>query len=250
MDTGDRLPLADIIYCLHSLETDIGQQIARRGGSLSTNRIYNHSAVRVAFTPLKMTWKIAGKVVSALIAITNDDHWTYASHVTVSDVYDGRVGDLSIAYRPPREASASLQSTSDNGSLTTGAQQNGTLIERPESPHSHDIPGSHISLLCVGYGTTLNSGSVFALLLGAQIFMRRMVVLHGPLATVSYLAPFKLENVVLEVRPSNRLRWADLLIAVEGVADFVATWDTFAFTFDIRWQGVRSLGVGQLRPKS
>lgn len=70
-------------------------------GALSSSRHYRHGVVKVAFMPFQMTWMVAGEVVDVLEAIVANDHWTYASHVTVQDRDVGTLGYLTIQYRAP-----------------------------------------------------------------------------------------------------------------------------------------------------
>ncbi|KAL8927709.1 MAG: hypothetical protein Q9208_002124 [Pyrenodesmia sp. 3 TL-2023] len=257
MDTGDRLPLEDITGCLHLIRSDIAWYINSHIQSPSTTRIVGKNRVRVVFTPRRMTWTTAAKVIEALGDVITNENWTWTSHVTISDVYLGLIGNLGIQYRAPVPNPPS----SDNGDtrLSSPARENSTLLAstlrntsltlRPESPYPYVIPGSHISIVCAGYGPALDAEAVFSVLFGAQMSVARKVKQFGPLATMDRVIPWRLGDVWLEVWPhaEARLRWCDLLTALEGVVDFVRTFETFAFTFDIRWQGYRSLGFGQLR---
>ncbi|KAL8762217.1 MAG: hypothetical protein Q9184_001734 [Pyrenodesmia sp. 2 TL-2023] len=206
-----------------------------------------------------MTWTTAGKVIEALETVITNNNWTWASHVTISDIYLGLVGTVGIDYRapgpnPPSSDNGDLHpssTASGNETLSVSTARNTSLTLRPESPYPYFIPGSHISIVCAGYGPVLDQEAVFSVLFAAQISVANSVKQLGPLATVERLIPWRLGDVWFEVWPKSngQLRWYDLLTALGGVVDFVKTWETFAFTFEIRWEGYRSLGVGQIRGK-
>ncbi|KAG7004263.1 hypothetical protein G7Y79_00026g058470 [Physcia stellaris] len=107
---------------------------------------------------------------------------------------------------------------------------------------------THISLTYAAYGDNLDSLSVFIVLNGAKLYVDDRVKHLGPVALVDELHPWKVSDAELTITPSDRLRWFDVLIALEGLMDFVDKFDTFAFAFQIRYQGGRLLGHGQLRP--
>lgn len=257
VDNGDRLPLVDITGCLHLIRTDIAWYINGHVKSLSTDRTARQNNVRVVFKPQRMTWKTAGKVIEALETVITNENWTWASHVTISDIYLGLVGFLGIQFRapgpnPPSSANGDSQpssTASDDETLSAGTPRNTSLTLRPENPYPYFIPGTHISILFTGYGPVLDQDAVFSVLLGAQMSVAQRVKQFGPLATVERLIPWRLGDVWFEVWPKSngKLRWYDLLTALGGVVDFVKTWETFAFSFEIRWEGYRSLGIGQLR---
>ena len=141
-----------------------------------------------------------------------------------------------------------IPSPSSRNTVNGIVKRDGALKIRPASPHAQDIPGSHVNLLCAGYGRSLNTDVVFGILAAAEIMVASRIKQRGPLALVDHFPPLKEQGVELELFPSDRLRWYDLLDALHGVVAFVDTWEAFAFTFEIRWQGYRSLGYGQLRP--
>ncbi|KAI4199012.1 MAG: hypothetical protein LQ346_002644 [Caloplaca aetnensis] len=258
-DTGDRLPLEDITSCLRLIRAEIAWYISGRVQSLSTTRIVRQNNVRVIFTPRSMTWTIAAKVIDALESVITNDNWTWNSYVTISDIYVGLVGSVGIYYRAPGPNSLPSESSdlpptspaSGNSTLSAGTPRNTTLRVRPESPYPYAIPGSQISILCAGYGPTLDQDAVFAVLLAAHVSVSRRVKQFGPLATVDRVNPWKLGDVVLGIwpKPDGKLRWFDLLQALDAVTDFVTMFETFAFSFEIRWQGFRSLGIGQFKGK-
>ncbi|KAL8909693.1 MAG: hypothetical protein Q9207_000002 [Kuettlingeria erythrocarpa] len=259
VDTGDRLPLEDITGCLRLLRADIAWYIRGRIQSLSTTRIVGQNNVRVVFTPRSMTWTTAERVIDALETVITNQNWTWNSYVTISDIYVGLLGSVGIHYRAPGLNPLSSESndlpptspTSGNSTLSAGTPRNTTLRVRPESPYPYAIPGSQISILCAGYGPSLDQGTVFAILLAAHVSVSRRVKEFGPLATVDRVNPWKLDDVVLGIwpKPDGKLRWYDLLQALDAVTDFVTTFETFAFSFEIRWQGYRSLGIGQFQGK-
>lgn len=126
-----------------------------------------------------------------------------------------------------------------------------SLGVRPESPYPLVIPGSAITVIFDKYGVMLRRSAVFAILVEARFFAGEGIISYGPLAPVgTILKPWKQRDVVLEVTLSDRLTWFNLLTTVEGLLDFVSTFDTFAFSFEIRYLGSRSLGTGQLRMQS
>ncbi|KAI4114090.1 MAG: hypothetical protein LQ345_005072 [Seirophora villosa] len=205
-----------------------------------------------------MTWTTAEKVMDALETVIIDKNWTWASHVTISDIILGLIGGVNIQYRSPggpnptsSQSGGGLQLSSSSGNSTFLANrpQNTSLTDRPESPYLFVIPGSQISLVCTRYGQTLDPGSVFALLIAAQTSVSRRLKQLGRLATVDKLTPWELNNIVFEIRPEpdGELRWSDLGVALEGVVDFLIKFQTFEFTFEIRWEESRTLGFGQLR---
>ena len=211
---------------------------------------FHHNAVAVVFTPLRMTWTTAGEVVSTLTTIVAKDDWTFASHLTVEDQFEGVIGYLKIIYHAPGPASPSLSHRSLQPMLSAAAQTNGTKTERPESPYPYVIPGTHISIVFAGFGSPLHMYTVVTIFLEAELFVSSQVSLRGPLALVGPLQPWKLSNVVFQVDTGSRLRWHDMMDAMEGLVDFVTKFGAFAFTFEIRYQWYRSLGFGQLRPKT
>lgn len=251
-DTGDRLPLRDILACTAYLEADFDWQIEHNGDGPAAFRERIRGVVAIAFTPLRLTWKTSKKVVDAVAAIVTNDDWTYASHIIVSDIYLGRVGDLSIRYRAPDPGPGSsndtaFQPASSNSSVAASGLQNETLAVRPSSPYPYTIPGTQITILCAGFGSALDPAAVLVILLDAEIAVSGMVMLYGPLALVDHVNPWRSGNVVLDVHPDARLRWFDLLTAIQGAGEFMSTFGSFAFTFEIRHQGRRSLGVGHFR---
>ena len=252
---GDRLPLTYIDACIQGFGADNIQQTAMRGErALSTPKIYSCASVNVAFTPQKMTWMLAREVANALETIIANENWTWASDVAVADANEGVVGYLSITRRMQDMAASSLASDHSQPTQPASSTRNLTasrvLTPRPVSPYPYVIPGSHISIICAAFGRTLPSQIVHAILLEAELFVSHNIMLEGPLAPVNNLARWSFGNVVIEVDPSEKLRWSDLATALEGVLDFVRTFDTFAFTFEIRYQGFRSLGFGRLGLKS
>lgn len=256
--TGDRMPRQEINACLQSLGIYIVRQIILYGDGPATAKITLHGTVFLNFVPVAINWKATGRVVDALETLVASENWTFATVVTIEEQYRGIVGYLTLTYRAPGsipnpstiDDSLLVHSPNSNISIPLNATSNETMLERPTTPHSQDIPGSHVNLICAGYGRPLDHQSSFATLAAAQFFVGGMVKQRGPLALVDRIKPFKIVNVGFELYPSARLRWYDLLMALEGVVDFMEHYDTFAFTFEIRWQGVRSLGHGQLRPKS
>ncbi|KAL8723790.1 MAG: hypothetical protein Q9181_007198 [Wetmoreana brouardii] len=255
-DTGDRLPYNDISACLLSFGVYIVRQITIHGDGPAFTQHNIHGSVMLNFVPHQMTWKDTGKVIDALETIVAKDNWTFASHVSIEDQDKGVIGYLTWSYRAARLLSAAAtidesnlaSSASLNTTVTTSARSNGTLTIRPEDPHIHDIPGSHINLLCAGYGRALDTDSVFSVVAGAEMFVGGKIKQLGPLALVGEVNPFRCQGVDLVLYPSARLRWYDFLIALDGILDFVNQFGTFAFTFQVKWQGVRSLGYGQLTP--
>ncbi|KAL9044593.1 MAG: hypothetical protein Q9206_007379, partial [Seirophora lacunosa] len=209
--TGDRLPLPAIIDCLHLIRSDIAWYIINHPQSPATGNYVQQNNVRVTFAPQRMTWTTAEKSGGG------------------------------SQFSPP----------SGNSTFLANRPQNTPLTDRPEIPHPFLIPGSHISLVCTRYGQALDPETVFALLIAAQKSVSRRLKQIGPLATVDKLTPWKLNNVMFEIRlePDGKLRWSDLVVASEGVVDFLIKFQTFEFTFEIRWEGSRSLGFGQLRGK-
>ena len=255
-DIGDRLPLQDIGMCLQSLETYAFQQITIHGDDQAVVRRSRRGQVAVSFTPLRMTWAVAMLVMENLEIIFENHDWTYASHVTIEDQYEGTIGYLSITYRVRGEVSRSSAnenaqppvSINGNNSLILGLRRNDNLTERPESPHIQIISQSHISLTYAAYGNDLNSLSVFTIFTGAKLYVEDRIKHVGPLGLVNELHPWKVNDAEFTIHHADRLRWFDLLTALDGLIDFVNTFDTFAFAFQIRYQGGRLLGFGQLRP--
>lgn len=256
--TGDRMPRQEINACLQSLGIYIVRQITLYGDGPATAKITLHGTVFLNFVPVGINWKATGRVVDAFETLIATENWTFATAVTIEEQYRGVVGYLSLTYRAPGSLSNPstindsllVHTPTANMSVSLNAISNGTIFERPTSPHSQDIPGSHVNLICAGYGRPLDHQSSFAALAAAQFFVGGMVKLRGPLALVDRIKPFKIVDVEFELYPSARLTWYDLLMALEGVVDFMEHYDTFAFTFEIRWKGVRSLGQGQLRLKT
>lgn len=201
-----------------------------------------------------MTWMVAAEVIDALGAIVSNDRWTYASHVRVYDANEGTVGYLSIAYRAPGLAPSTPRLASErSSSRPTGNSTRGNTtltFPRPSSPYPYVIPGSPISVIFSHYRRALHADTVFNVLLAAQIFVVDKLSEHGPLAPVGQLEPWRLRNVVLEVVARSRMRWWDLAGALDGVTDFVSTFGAFAFSFEVRYEGYRELGVGQLRAEA
>lgn len=255
-DIGHRLPLQEIGICLRSLETYALQQMTIHGDIQAAERRYRHGKVAMSFMPLRMKWGVAVLVMKNLEIIFMNHDWTYASHITIEDQYEGTIGYVSIAYRVQGEPSQSSAygnpqppvSINSNNSLPLGLQRNDTLTERPESPHIQIIPKSHISLTYAAYGNNLNSLSVFTILTGAKLYVEDRIKHLGPLGLVNELHPWKVSDAELTINPSDRLRWFDLLTVLDGLMEFVDKFDTFAFAFQIRYQGGRLLGFGQLRP--
>ena len=202
-----------------------------------------------------MTWMVAREVADALEAIVASDRWTYASHVTVHDAKQGIVGYFSIAYRglglpTSMTALASNRNSSpqtSNGSRNRGNTTSITARPRPESPYPYVIPGSHISIVCSDFRRALPVDVVWTILVAAELFVIDRLQVLGPLAPVDRFAPLRQGNVVFEIVAGRRMRWWDLAIALEGLVDFVATFGVFAFSFEVRYEGFRELGVGQLR---
>ncbi|KAL9584242.1 MAG: hypothetical protein Q9212_002246 [Teloschistes hypoglaucus] len=256
--TGDRMPRQEINACLQSLGIYIVRQIILYGDGPATAKITLHGTVFLNFVPVAIQWKATGRVVDALETLVATENWTFATVVEIEEQYRGIIGYLTLTYRAPGSISNpstindSLLVHSPNGNISvpSNAVPNGTILVRPTSLHSQDISGSHVNLICTGYGRALDHDSSFAALAAAQFFVGGMVKQRGPLALVDRIKPFKIVDVEFELYPAVRLRWYDLLMALEGVVDFMEQYDTFAFTFEIRWQGVRSLGQGQLRPKT
>lgn len=255
--TGDRLPRREINACLQSLGIYIVRQIILYGDGPATAKINLHGTVFLNFAPTSITWKDTGRVVDALERLVATENWTFATVVNIQEQQVGTVGYLTLTYRAPGSVSDPstiddsllVHSPNGNNSLSAKALSNRTISVRPTSPHSQDIAGSHINLICAGYGRPLDKRTSFAALAAAQFYVGGMVRRRGPLALVDQIKPFKILDVEFELYPSDRLRWYDLLIALDGVENFMEQYDTFAFTFEIRWQGVRSVGHGQLRPK-
>ena len=255
-DIGDRLPLQDVGLCLQRLEKYALQQMTIHGDDQAVIRRYRYGKVAMSFTPLRMKWGVAVLVMDNLGIIFMNHDWTYASHITIEDQCEGTIGYVSIAYHVQGESSQSSAygnpqlpvSINSNDSLPLCLRRNDTLTERPESPHVQVIPNSHISLTYAAYGDNLDSLSVFIILTGAKLYVDDRVKHLGPVALVDELHPWKISDAELTITPSDRLRWFDVLIALEGLMDFVDKFDTFAFAFQIRYQGGRLLGHGQLRP--
>ncbi|KAL8771468.1 MAG: hypothetical protein Q9209_003138 [Squamulea sp. 1 TL-2023] len=242
-DTGDRLSTVDLSICLDRLGDEIIWKIATYGEhAFSTFKIFRFGSVSVVFAPLRITWMDAGEVTDALEAIVVRAGWTYAAHITVVDKSVGRVGLLNFKYKGP--------GTPDE--IASSGQVFSNLVKRPRpsSPYPYVIPGSHISIICTAFGRNLHEMSVYTLLFEVEVFVKSMLQLKGPLALVGVLKPWKLGAVVLTVDPGERLRWFDLAVALEGLVDFISTFEAFAFDFEIRYQGYRSLGFGKLRPRS
>ncbi|KAL8681272.1 MAG: hypothetical protein Q9186_002583 [Xanthomendoza sp. 1 TL-2023] len=237
IDTGERLPLRDIIVCLQRLEADIEWQLENVGDGMAAMQQIASNTVQVVLAPSRMTWRTSKKVV-------------------LTDMYLGRLGGMSIRYLSPGPRTGSSndgasQLANSNSTVALDDLQNGTQqAARPSSPYPYVIPGTQISIYCAGYGRRLDPEAAFATLLDAEITVIESVQQRGPLALVDQVGPWKFGNVVLDVYPEDRLRWFDLMTALGGVVDFMSTFETFAFTFEIRWQGRRSLGVGHLRPKT
>lgn len=197
----------------------------------------------------------AGDIIDSLEAIVANDDWTWASHVTVVNSTTRQIeGYLSITFRRPLVASAALgdeaSQPSNNSSVSADGWRNNTLKARPSDPYSYTIPETQISINFAGFGSTLNSDTVLSILAGAEIFVAGMVRRSGPLAPVDRLTRWKLDRVVFEIFPTDRLRWFDLLTALGGMLDFLETFGTFAFVFEINYQGYRSLGVGHMGPQT
>lgn len=114
------------------------------------------------------------------------------------------------------------------------AGRNGTLAVRLENPHAQGILGSHINLLCAGYGSSLIKNSAFMVIVDAEIPVSRKIKQRVPLAPVDHIEPFKAHGVELESYPADRLRWYDLWDTLTGVVDFVETYGFLAFTFEIK----------------
>ncbi|KAL8955671.1 MAG: hypothetical protein Q9193_006562, partial [Seirophora villosa] len=246
-DNGDRLPEDDINACLQDLSAYIIRRITFHGDGRANAKTFKRGVVRLLFTPISITWRDAGKVVDALEDIVATDHWTFASHVKVQERNVGVIGYLSIAYQASGTAS-SISASGNSSSTTASSQSNAALPPRPESPYVHVIPGTHISITCDGFGRPLNTEAAFAAFSDALMAVSFMVRQYGPLAlTPGVLAPWRVRGVALDLYPQQRLRWFDLLIALEGLVEFIGTFRPFEFTFDIRWQGVRLLALGALK---
>lgn len=246
-DNGDRLPADDINACLQDLSAYIIRRITFHGEGRANAKNFRHGVVRLLFTPIGITWMDAGKVVDALEAIVADDHWTFASHVKVEDRNVGITGYLTIGYQASG-AATSISASGNSSSTTASSQPNAASRPRPESPYVHVIPGTHISFTCDGFGRALNTEAAFAAFSDALMAVSFMVRQYGPFAlTPGDLAPWRVGGVVLDVYPAERLRWFDLLTALEGLVGFIGTFRPFEFTFDIRWQGVRLLALGALK---
>ncbi|KAL8691561.1 MAG: hypothetical protein Q9218_003240 [Villophora microphyllina] len=210
----------------------IVRQITFYGDGPATAKINLHGTVFLNFVPTTITWKDTGRVVDAFETIVAKDNWTFATHITIEEAGVGTVGTLSLTYRAPGTVSDSLLSidespleppASSNSTLAASAQQpNGNATVRPTSPHSQDIPGSHINILCAGYGSILDDTASFGVLGAAALFVSGKVKDRGPLALADQnIKPFRVLGVEFELYPSDRLRWYDLLMALDGVVDFV-----------------------------
>ncbi|KAI4177597.1 MAG: hypothetical protein LQ348_005789 [Seirophora lacunosa] len=246
-DNGERLPEDDINACLQDLSAFIIRRITFHGDGRANAKNFRRGVVRLLFTPIGITWKDAGKVVDALEAIVTNDHWTFASHVKVHDRNVGIIGYLTIGYQA-LGAATSISASSNSSSTTASSQASAAFPPRPESPYVHVVPGTHISITCDGFGRALNTEAAFAAFSDALIATSFMVRRHGPFAlTPGVLAPWRVGGVALDVYPAERLRWFDLLIALEGLVEFIGTFRPFEFAFDIRWQGVRLLALGALK---
>ena len=230
------------------------------GEAPAHSQSYSVHRVRFLFTPRRMTWGNAKRVVDAFEAIIDNDGWTYASHVTVEDSHIGIVGFLSMAYRSQVLTSLSSKDTAAAESRARSARAHNMAIvhelnstvssTRPESPHAYVVPGSQISIVCAAYGDDLPHRIVFQLLMEAQFITSMAVRVHGPFAIVG-ADDFKTQrfgNVVVGLEPGAQLTWFRLLIAWEAVTEFFSSFGTFALTFNIRWDGVRDLGFGHVRP--
>lgn len=255
-DIGDNLPLQDVGLCLQRLETYAFQQVTIHGDGPAARRRYYCGSVAMEFTPLRMTWGLVVLVMENLELIFMNDDWTYASHITIEDQDEGTMGYVSITYRVRGEVSRLTAyenaqppvSINGNNSKPLDWRRNETLTERPESPHIQVIPKSQISLTYAAYGDTLRSSSVSIIFAGLKLYVEERIQHIGPLGLVKELHPIKVEHAELIINPSDRLRWFDLLTVLDGLMDFVSTYGTFAFAFQIRYQGGRLLGHGQLRP--
>ncbi|KAL8786941.1 MAG: hypothetical protein Q9213_002483 [Squamulea squamosa] len=242
-DTGDRLSLLYLSICLDRLGYEIIREITINGEhAFSTPQIFRYESVSVVFMPRDITWMDAGEVIDALEALVSRGGWTYASHITIVDMKKGTLGYLNFKYKAP--------GTPDEIASSDHMLSNLTSRPRPTSPYPYVIPGSHISIICATFGRHLHAQSVFALFFETELYIKAMLRVNGPLALIGGLKTWKLGDVVLTVDPGDKLRWFDLAVAVEGLVDFVSTFETFAFDFEIRYEGYRSLGFGKLRLKS
>lgn len=87
------------------------------------------------------------------------------------------------------------------------------------------MPGSAITVVFDNYGVMLRRSAVFAILVEARFFAGEGVLLYGPLAPMgTMIKSWKQIDAVLEVTPSDRMTWFNLLTAIEGVLEFVSTW--------------------------
>ncbi|KAL9012412.1 MAG: hypothetical protein Q9173_002818 [Seirophora scorigena] len=99
-DSGSRLPIIDILACIHSLGLYIMRQIIAYGGDSTPKSVeYRHGRVHLAFDPLPgLNLTGAGKVADAMEAVVISDNWTFASHFTVIDKEKGTVGHLRVMH--------------------------------------------------------------------------------------------------------------------------------------------------------
>lgn len=249
------MPISNILTCLHTLSDRIVARIAAQGeAARSIPMSYRQGVVAVTFTPLRLSWVKAGIVIGTVETLVQHDNWTYATHIMVKDQHEGIVvGYVNIRYRAPdpRQIIGSESSVTPSSSTITHSNTNtNTTLSTPNypsSPYPYVIPNSHISLIFAAYGPQLSASTVFTIFLDAQIYISTKVRVLGPFALVDALQPWKLGNVVMELVPGRRLRWWDLMIAIEGLVDFVGSFGAFAFGFEIRWEGFRELGRGELR---
>lgn len=258
-DHGHRLPIDDIHTCLHDAGTDIIQQIAARGDGPADIKNYRSGNVRLTFVYLRMTLTMVGDVLDTLKQIVTTYDWTFATRVAIEDTNLGRIGIMYIWYYQESGSSvassrvSAMQATqvvNGSTSITSEASQNSSLTIRPLSPYPIVVPGSTISIICERFGRSLSIKMVAAMLVEAQSYVAAQMIDAGPLLPVRRQSMWQYEGVVLEMTPSNRLTWFDLMTALEGLLNFVSTFEAFEFSFEIRYQGFRSLGTGHLATKA
>ena len=258
-DHGDRLPFDDVTSCLNDAGVYIVRQITLRGDGPMHAKTYRRNNVALNIVPqAAMTLMIAGEVIDALEEIVSVLDWTYATHIAVVDAILGMLGYLDVSYRSPGLTSTSqiggslqaVETVNGSTSPTVDSQQNNSLTTRPPSPYIYVIPGSAISIVFQNYGGTLRKFSILATLLKAQFSVIRQCVEVGLGAPVGEVEAWQRGAVDLEVTPSDGLSWSGLSVALLGLVDFMSMSGGFAFDFEIMFRGTRSLGTGQLRPKS
>lgn len=142
-----------------------------------------------------------------------------------------------------------IQVLNQKTSLESAVLHTGSLTVRPHSPYPETVPGSTITIIIDHFGRPLRFNSVIDTLFEARLLVGERIMRYGPLALVEGLSPWGNDKVIMTVTPLNRLNWYDLATALKGILNFVSTFESFEFDFDIMYQGFKKVGKGQLKVK-